>query len=192
MAEYTHTFPAVRGHQAGKPCYIAMCPLRLVPKIFVFNETDVAPDLRAQRKLNIARVPEIASYLIENPRDYTLSAITASIDGAIVFEPQSDTGLGQNIGTLSIPMDAQILINDGQHRRAAIEQAIKDNPELGYDNIPVLFLLMRGCGVANRCLLTSTSTLYVQATRSAPFMTTATIWPNLRAIWSRMLKCSLG
>ena len=43
-----------------------------------------------------------------------------------------DTSNDQNIGTLSIPMDAQILINDGQHRRAAIEEAIKENPELRY------------------------------------------------------------
>jgi DNA sulfur modification protein DndB len=41
-------------------------------------------------------------------------------------------------------MDAKILINDGQHRRAAIEEAIKDNPELSYDNISVLFFIDEG------------------------------------------------
>lgn len=55
-----------------------------------------------------------------------------------------DTGVGQNIGTLSVPMDAKILINDGQHRRAAIEEAIRENPELGYDNISVLFFIDEG------------------------------------------------
>jgi len=48
------------------------------------------------------------------------------------------------MGTLSIPMDAQILINDGQHRRAAIEEAIKENPELGHDSISVLFFIDEG------------------------------------------------
>ncbi|MDD0841179.1 DNA sulfur modification protein DndB [Pseudomonas sp. Gutcm_11s] len=144
MSSYVHTFPCVRGMQAGRPCYIAMCPMRLVPRIFVFNEENVPADLRAQRKLNLARVPEIASYLVENKADYTLSAITASVNASVQFDPFSDTGSGQNIGTLSIPMDAQILINDGQHRRAAIEQAIQDNPELGYDNIPVLFFIDEG------------------------------------------------
>jgi len=62
----------------------------------------------------------------------------------VTFEPLNDTGPGQNMGTLLIPMDAQILINDGQHRRAAIEQAIKENPELGYDNISVLFFIDEG------------------------------------------------
>lgn len=144
MHSYVHSFPCVRGIQAGRPCYIAMCPMRLVPKIFLFNEENVPADLRAQRSINLARVPVIASYLTDNSRDYTLSAITASINGVVDFNPFSDTGPGQNVGILSIPMDAQILINDGQHRRAAIEQAIKENSELGYDNIPVLFFIDEG------------------------------------------------
>lgn len=143
-SEFAHTFPAARGIQAGRPCYITMCPMRLVPKIFVFDEAEVPPELRAQRVLNRARLPEITAYLIDNIRDYTLSAITASVNGQVHFEPSADTGLGQNLGTLSIPMDAQILINDGQHRRKAIESAIEVNPELGYENIPVLFFIDEG------------------------------------------------
>ncbi|MBJ6610746.1 MAG: DNA sulfur modification protein DndB [Candidatus Thiothrix moscowensis] len=141
---YTHTFPAIRGIQAGRPCYIAMCPMRIVPKLFRFDEEDVPPELRAQRVLNRQRIPEISSYLVENSMDYTLSSLTASVSSKVTFSPMSDTGVGQNIGTLSIPMDAQILINDGQHRRAAIEEAIKENPELGYDNISVLFFIDEG------------------------------------------------
>ena len=144
MNSYVHSFPCVRGIQAGRPCYIAMCPMRLVPKIFIFNEDDVPADLRAQRTLNLARVPEIAAYLIDNRDNYTLSALTASVDGVVQFNPASDTGLEQSVGTLTIPMEAPILINDGQHRRAAIEQAIRENPELGYDNIPVLFFIDEG------------------------------------------------
>ena len=141
---YCHTFPAIRGIQAGRPCYIAMCPMRIVPKLFKFDEEEVPPELRAQRSLNRSRIPEIASYLIDNPGDYTLSSLTASIDAMVTFEPMTDVGFGQNIGTLSIPMDVQILINDGQHRRAAIEEAIKENPELAHDNISVLFFIDEG------------------------------------------------
>lgn len=144
IAEFCHSFPSVRGTQAGRPCYIAMCPMRIIPKLFKFNEEEVPPELRAQRILNKSRIPEIASYLIDNPTDYTLSSLTASVNATVNFEPLSDTGIGQNIGTLYVPMDAQILINDGQHRRAAIEQAIIENPELGYDNISVLFFIDEG------------------------------------------------
>lgn len=142
--EFCHTFPAARGLQAGRPCYVAMCPLRLIPKLFLFDGDEVPPELRAQRTLNRSRIPEIASYLIDNTQSYTLSAITASVDAQVSFEPSTDTGLGQNLGQLRIPMDARILINDGQHRRAAIEQAINESPELGYDNIPVLFFIDEG------------------------------------------------
>jgi len=115
---YSHTFPAIRGIQAGRPCYIAMCPMRIVPTLFRFDEDDVPPELRAQRTLNQSRIPEISTYLVENSSSYTLSSLTASVDAVVNFEPMAATGHGQNIGTLSIPMDAQILINDGQHRRA--------------------------------------------------------------------------
>ena len=65
MSDFFHSFNAVRGIQASKPCFIAMCPLRIIPKIFVFDEDEVPPEMRAQRKLNKSRLPEIANYLIE-------------------------------------------------------------------------------------------------------------------------------
>jgi DNA sulfur modification protein DndB len=53
----------------------------------------------------------------------------------------ADTGPAVNLGMLTVSMSAQILINDGQHRRAAIEEAIKEAHELGHDHIPVLFFV---------------------------------------------------
>jgi len=141
---YTHTFPAVRGVQAGRPFYICMCPFRIIPKIFVFDEEEVPPELRAQRTLNTARIPAIVSYLLENKADYVLSALTASVDARVSFNSINDSGPGANMGMLSIPMEARILINDGQHRRAAIEAAIRENPELSHENIPVLFFVDEG------------------------------------------------
>ena len=141
---YKHRFPAIRGVQAGRPCYIAMCPMRIVPRLFVFDEEEVPAEIRAQRNVNKSRIPDITSYLIDNSDDYTLSSLTASIDAQVSFEPFSDLGENQNIGTLSIPMGSQILINDGQHRRAAIEQAIRENHELSHESISVLFFIDEG------------------------------------------------
>ena len=144
-ANRVHTYiPSRVRHTSGQALLPAMCPLRLIPKIFVFDEEEVPAELRAQRTLNRARVPEIASYLVDNPQSYTLSSITASVNGSVSFTPMSDTGVGQNMGSLSIPMEAQILINDGQHRRAAIEQAIAESSELGHDHISVLFFIDEG------------------------------------------------
>ena len=144
MSDFFHSFPAVRGIQAGRPCYIAMCPMHIIPKIFVFNEEEVPPEIRAQRKLNKGRIPEMTNYLIDNQKNYTLSSLTASIDGETEFEPFSEEPARRNIGTLNISMDAQILINDGQHRRAAIEAAINNDTQLGRDHISVVFFLDDG------------------------------------------------
>ena len=140
-SNYCYSFPAVRGQQAGKPFYIATCPLRLIPKIFVYDEEEVPVELRAQRTLNKNRIPQMARYLVDSPNDYVFSAITASVGSEVDF---ISTGDGINLGTLKVPMDAQILINDGQHRRAAIEEAIKERPELCQDNIAVLFFVDEG------------------------------------------------
>jgi len=135
---YFHSFPAVQGFQGKRPFFIAMCPLRMIPKLFMFDEEEVPAELRAQRTLNKSRVPAIAQYLVSNPESYILSALTASVDGQLRFSPH-DSERNQFVGVLEIPMGARILINDGQHRRAAIEEALKESPALGQDNVPVLF-----------------------------------------------------
>ncbi|WP_270821944.1 DNA sulfur modification protein DndB [Aeromonas sp. QDB14] len=84
-ADYCYSFPAVRGIQAGRPFYIATCPMRIIPKIFNFDESEVPPELRAQRTLNKSRIPEMVRYLLENPKDYVFSALTASIAVDVEF-----------------------------------------------------------------------------------------------------------
>jgi DNA sulfur modification protein DndB len=84
---FSYVFSALRGFQAGRDYYVAMCPLKLIPKIFLFDEDEIPAELRAQRALNKARVPEIARYLIDNPKEYVFSSITASIVGEVQFDP---------------------------------------------------------------------------------------------------------
>lgn len=136
---FSYSFPAIRGIQAGKEYFVAMCPLRIIPKIFLFDEEEIPPEYRAQRILNKARIPEITNYIVENRNDYVFSSITASIDGKIKFVPFSDDPSSRDLGQLKISLDARFLINDGQHRRAAIEEALKISPELGNETISVVF-----------------------------------------------------
>lgn len=139
---YTYAFPALCGTQAGQEYYVAMCPLKLLPKIFLFDEAPVPPTLRAQRTLNKARIPEIADYIVKNQDDYAFSAITAAVDGDVSFEPASETT--PDIGQLVVSMTARFVINDGQHRRAAIEKALEECPDLGNETIAVVFYLDNG------------------------------------------------
>lgn len=134
-------FPAIRGIQAGREYYVSMCPLRLLPRLFVFNEEEILPEMRAQRQLNRSRIPEMARYITENPNDYVFSAITVSIDGQVAFEKLSSDEETGRIGMLHIPMDSRFVINDGQHRRAAIEIALRERPELSDETISVVFFL---------------------------------------------------
>jgi len=138
-----YTFPAIRGIQASREYYTTMCSLRLIPKIFLFDE-ELPAELRAQRILNKGRIPMISKYLTDNPQDYVFSSITASIDGDVEFIPYGGTDSKNKIGELKIPMNSKIIINDGQHRRAAIEQALKELPEIGSDTISVVFFIDSG------------------------------------------------
>ncbi len=138
---YCHTFPALRGIQAGREFFVAMCPLKLLPRMFLFAGEEVPAELRAQRTLNKARIPEIARYLTDNPKEYVFSSITASLDTEVRFKPFGD--IHSHMGNLYIPMKARFVINDGQHRRAAIEEALKERPELGDENISVVFFIDR-------------------------------------------------
>lgn len=138
---FGYNFPAIRGIQAHREYYISMCPLRVIPKIFRFDDEELPANLRAQRQLNRARIPEIARYILHNRDSYVFSAITASIDGEVQFEAMGTGRDASRMGVLRVSMDARFIINDGQHRRASIEQALKENPELGDESIAVVFFL---------------------------------------------------
>ncbi len=137
----TLNFPVIRGIQAGREYYVAMWTLRTLKQISIFDEQELPPELRAQRTLNKARIPEMANYILNNPKDYVFSAITASIDSKVEFAPLSSRSDESRLGTLKVPMDAKFIINDGQHRRAAILSAIEQKPELGSETIAVVFFL---------------------------------------------------
>lgn len=144
-SSFFYTFPAIRGVQAGREFYVSMCPLRLLAKLFVFDNEELVPELRAQRSINRSRVPEIARYIVANPDNYTFSAITASIDGKVAFEPVGTADTHSfRMGTLKVDLDAKFIVNDGQHRRAAIAQALDAKPELGDETIAVVFFHDRG------------------------------------------------
>ncbi len=146
MAEnFSYVFPAIRGVQAGREYYVSMCPLRLLTRLFTFDEEELVPELRAQRTLNKARIPDISRYIIENKSSYTFSAITVSIDGTIRFDAVGSEGPANfRMGSLTVSMDAKFIVNDGQHRRAAIVHALEAAPDLGDETIAVVFFLDRG------------------------------------------------
>lgn len=130
------TFPAMRGQMGGRIYYSTMVKLNAIPMMFKFTDwIGAMPEDREQRVLNKKRIPDIASYITENEDSYLFSSITASYKCEVHFDPLGDDGLGM----LSMDLqDAQFVINDGQHRCAAIAEAIKENQDLAEEVISVL------------------------------------------------------
>lgn len=139
---FCYRFPVVRGIQAETEYYIAMVPLKMLSKMFPLDDEElVLPEYRAQRKLNEARIPIISRYILENRDSYVFSALAASIDGEFKFdknEKHPDSGI------LEVSMDAHFLINDGQHRKSAILNALKEDPTLENESISIVFYADQG------------------------------------------------
>src|SRR5437879_4882172 len=110
-ASFEVSFPAIRGIQAGREYYVAMCPLDTVVRLVKldYDNEAVPPQLRAQRVLNKSRVPTIARYIVENPDGYVFSSLTVSVDKAVSFVAFEKNGHSSKLGVLSVPYDATFL-----------------------------------------------------------------------------------
>ncbi|MCY4376717.1 MAG: DNA sulfur modification protein DndB [Spirochaetaceae bacterium] len=130
------TFPAMRGRIGGRTYYSTMMKLNVIPKMFTFRDwIEFTPEDREQRVLNKKRIPTIAKYIVDNDDGYLFSAITASYKCDVEFKPLNSS----EMGTLEMEFeDANFVINDGQHRCAAIANAVKANPALGDESLSVL------------------------------------------------------
>ena len=131
------SFSAMQGSIGGRTYYSCLMKLNVIPKMFTFRDwAEFTPEEREQRILNKKRVPVIAKYMLDNEDGYLFSSITASYKCDVRFNPTSD---GKNIGMLEMEFeDANFVINDGQHRCAAIAHAVKENPNLGEEYISVI------------------------------------------------------
>lgn len=136
MVANTMDLAAVRGRMGARDFYVVMFPLGLVPRYFKFNDwSAMTPEQRAQRVLSDKRVPEIAQYILEHEDDWVFSSLTASFDAEETFTPSD---ISDEIGILQLPITTEFLINDGQHRRAAIEYALEHNRSLGKQHISIV------------------------------------------------------
>lgn len=138
---FVYKFPVAKGVQAAHEYYIAMVPLNMLERLFAADSEYVAPEFRAQRRLNEARIPIISKYILDNRETYAFSALAASIDGSFHYIPSE---LNAEVGVLEVSMDARFLINDGQHRKAAILEALQEDPTLSDETIPIVFFADKG------------------------------------------------
>ena len=61
VSNFFYTFPAIKGIQSSKEYFVIMCPLKILAKLFLFNEDEIHAEYRSQRILNKTRIPEMAN-----------------------------------------------------------------------------------------------------------------------------------
>jgi len=138
MKSATISFTAIEGRQGAHRYYLIQCPLRLIPRLFLFDEGEVPAQLRRSRLLNAAKVADITQYLTSKPENYILAPLVASVDEAITFEPLDAERT--EIGRIHMSLAARLIIHDGQHRRAAIQQLLAKDDALQGDTIAVMLI----------------------------------------------------
>ncbi|HBN6301668.1 DNA sulfur modification protein DndB [Vibrio parahaemolyticus] len=137
-----YTLPAARGIQAGRCFYNLAMPMRVLVKLLRIDDGDTME--RSQRLVNPSRARKVAQYMLTNPESYLIPCLT----GVIETNPGSPESvqfhmIGEEtfVGELSIPMDAQLKLFDGQHRASGIRLAIQQAAELGQDSVPLLLFV---------------------------------------------------
>ena len=133
--------PAVRASQGGNMFYTAMCPVRLLPKLFPIGTEQTTSDIQQSfRSVNMARVREIAKDIVAHKGSFHLAAVTVAIEQRVRFEPYVSTRSKQpTAGELLIPLEARLTIIDGIHRIYGLQRSLKQCPSLADDSVAVLF-----------------------------------------------------
>lgn len=140
--QYNYEFPVVRGFQSGRIFYLATVPLRVLKNMFKLDVGDGSALSRSQRDVNLTRANKFAKYLHDNRDNFVIPALTGFVDmdagTELVFMPSEKS---DNVGILSVPMDAAMLFVDGQHRATGTSCALEDKDlrgEIGSNSAPVM------------------------------------------------------
>lgn len=123
---------AIRGRQGDRQMFLLLVTNNVLLRNFA-AEAEVSDGAeRVQRTMDRRHYHDIVTYLTENLGDYVLGAMTYATDMVDddCFVPVAP---GSNIGTLILPMNAKLRCLDGQHRRAAIADAVAADDEFGDD-----------------------------------------------------------
>lgn len=136
QSQITFNIPALKGRQAGEDQYASIITMKYLVRVFRSVDSELPPKLRAQRKVNEARARKIAKYIVNNPTDFIIPALTASVSEEMTFVPITDKSEDGIFGNLHIPFDAKIFFNDGQHRRRGIEITLFDYLDIISEKMP--------------------------------------------------------
>jgi len=123
---------AIKGRQGDRQMFLLLVTNNVLLRNFAAEAEVADQGQRVQRTLDKRHYYDIVTYLVENPGEYVLGAMTYATD-MIEEDDFIPVRPGSNIGTLILPMNAKLRCLDGQHRRAAIALAVAEDAEFGDD-----------------------------------------------------------
>lgn len=124
--------PALKGRQGDRLMFLLLVTNNVLLRNFAAEAEVADGNHRVQRSLDKRHATDIVDYMVNNSSDYVLGAMTYATD-MVDDDAFVPAGPGDNIGTLILPMDARLRCLDGQHRRHAIAEAVREDPDLGED-----------------------------------------------------------
>lgn len=120
----------------GGKYHILLCPLHLVPRIFVFDGIQAPAAWQPRPPLDQGKVANLARFVQTHADEYVLAPFVATVTATVEFAPASESF--PELGSVKIPLRAVMVIQDGQHRRAAIEQLLVNTPTLTDNTVAVM------------------------------------------------------
>lgn len=135
----TMEFHSIRGTQGGRDFYAISCDFGTIINRFIYEKMRGEVLGVSVPKLRTRQIRSISSYMVENRDGYVLAPITVAVDGACTFS--SSEG---DIGRLSVPTSARIVVTDGKHRCAAIGDACSRDGDFYSDRVSVVMYEDKG------------------------------------------------
>jgi DGQHR domain-containing protein len=124
---------ALRGEQGSRTLYQVFVENSVLNNFFTVNMDP--PQEKSQRQLDPKHARDIANYILENPDEYVMGALIYAVDKDCMFTPSE---MSDAMGVLTIPFGTNLRSLDGQHRRAGLNDAIAEDPEVSADYTAVL------------------------------------------------------
>lgn len=138
MSDFTYTFGAVLGQQNGRPFYQATVPFRTLASMLKLDDNEDV-NKRSQRMVDKTRAKKVAKYLHNNIDGfYVIPPLVGFIEGEFNFEEVPLDGFG-SAGRMKVSLDSKFVLFDGQHRAFGIREAMALSPELGQQNVSIMF-----------------------------------------------------
>ena len=134
LMEPVFSFPGIVGMQGGKKYYSVCIPFRALARLLAIDIGNTMD--RSQRDVDLRRATAVKQYIQDNPTGFVLPSLTGVVDEKdLTFTEHLE---GSCVGTITMSMEAEIKLFDGQHRASGIMALVKEHSALAHNTIPVV------------------------------------------------------